>query len=95
MLNNICLCLSMKNIRDVCLELFKNENIKRDIRLVVQPLAAFIYNELYVYIWIICVYHIFIILIILSILYVILFSPIKRGGEYNVHSVYTNADMFK
>jgi hypothetical protein len=85
----------MKNIRDVCLELFKNEDIKRDIRLVVQPLAAFIYNELYVYIWIICVYHIFIILIILSILYVILFSPIKPGVEYNVHSVYTDADMFK
>ena len=67
---------SMKNIRDVCLELFKNEDIKRDIKLIVQPLAAFIYNELYVYIWLICVYHIFIILIILAILYVVMFMHI-------------------
>ena len=86
----------MKNIRDVCLDLFKNEDIKRDIRLVIQPLAAFIYNELYVYIWIICVYHIFIIMIILAILYVVLFSTtIKRVGEYNIQSIYTNADVFK
>ena len=71
----------MKNIRDVCLDLFKNEDIKRDIRLVIQPLSAFIYNELYVYIWFICVYHIFIILVVLAILYVVLFTPIKRVNE--------------
>ena len=71
----------MKNIRDVCLELFKNEDIKRDIRLVIQPLAAFIYNELYLYIWFICLYHIFIILVVLAILYVVLFTPIKRVNE--------------
>jgi hypothetical protein len=71
----------MKNIRDVCLELFKNEDIKRDIRLVIQPLAAFIYNELYLYIWFICLYHIFIILVVLAILYVVLFTPIKHVNE--------------
>ena len=71
----------MKNIRDVCLDLFKNEDIKRDIRLVVQPLSAFVYNELYVYIWFICLYHIVIILIVLAILYVVLFTPLKRINE--------------
>lgn len=71
----------MKNIRDVCLELFKNEDIKRDIRLVVQPLSAFVYNELYVYIWFICLYHIVIILIVLAILYVVLFTPLKHATE--------------
>ena len=71
----------MKNIRDVCLDLFKNEDIKRDIRLVVQPLSAFVYNELYVYIWFICLYHIVIILIVLAILYVVLFTPLKRATE--------------
>jgi hypothetical protein len=71
----------MKNIRDVCLDLFKNEDIKRDIRLVIQPLSAFVYNELYVYIWFICLYHIFIILIVLAILYVVLFTPLKRINE--------------
>ena len=68
----------MKNIRDVCLDLFNNEDIKRDIRVIIQPLAAFIYNELYVYIWFICVYHIFVILVVLAILYVVL---IKRSTE--------------
>jgi len=71
----------MKNIRDVCLDLFKNEDIKRDIRLVIQPLSAFVYNELYLYIWFICLYHIFIILIVLAILYVVLFTPLKRINE--------------
>lgn len=68
----------MKGIRDVCVDLFKNEDIKRDVKLLIQPVAAFIYDELYIYIWFICLYHIFIILIVLAILYVVIFTPIKR-----------------
>ena len=68
----------MKSIRDVCVDLFKNEDIKRDVKLLIQPVAAFIYDELYIYIWFICLYHIFIILIVLAILYVVIFAPLKR-----------------
>jgi hypothetical protein len=71
----------MKNIRDVCVDLFKNEDIKRDVKVVIQPLAAFIYDELYVYIWFVCLYHMFIVLIVLAILYVVLFIPNKRVVE--------------
>jgi hypothetical protein len=75
----------MKNIRDVCIDLFRNEDIKRDIKLLIKPLSAFIYDELYVYIWFICLYHIFIIFIVLAILYIVLFTPInkQRGLHYN------------
>lgn len=68
----------MKSIRDVCVDLFKNEDIKRDVKLLIKPIAAFIYDELYIYIWFICLYHIFIILIVLAILYVVIFAPLKR-----------------
>ena len=67
----------MKGIRDVCVDLFKNEDIKRDVKLLIQPVAAFIYDELYIYIWFICLYHIFIILIVLAILYMVIFTPLK------------------
>ena len=52
----------MKNIRDTCIEFFKNEDIKRDI----------VYNEIYIYIWFICIYIIFITFIILANLFILL-----------------------
>lgn len=62
----------MKSIRDTCLEFFKNEDIKRDVRDVVRPIFTMIYNEIYVYIWLICIYHVFFILIILANFYLLL-----------------------
>lgn len=61
----------MKNIRDTCIEFFKNEDIKRDVKDMFKPIASFIYDEIYIYIWIICIYNIFFILIVLAILYLI------------------------
>jgi len=62
----------MKSIRDTCLEFFKNEDIKRDVKEMVRPIFTMIYNEIYVYIWLICIYHVFFIFIILANFYLLL-----------------------
>lgn len=61
-----------KNIRDTCIEFFKNEDIKRDVKEVIKPIVLIIYNELYVYIWFICIYNVFLIFIVLAILYLLI-----------------------
>jgi hypothetical protein len=58
----------MKSIRDTCIEFFKNEDIRKDVKEILRPIAIIIYNELYVYIWMLCFYNLFLILIILVIL---------------------------
>ena len=65
----------MKNIRDTCSDYLKKEAIKRDVRAVIQPIGILIYNELYVYLMFICIYHVFIALILLTILYILLRKP--------------------
>lgn len=71
----------MKSFRDTCLEFFKNEDIKRDVKEVVRPIFTMIYNEVYVYIWLICIYHVFFILIILANVY-LLANLIKKQNIY-------------
>ena len=62
----------MKSIRDTCIDFFKGEEIKKDIKEIIHPVVDIIYNEIYIYIWLICVYHIFLICIILANLYLLL-----------------------
>lgn len=56
----------MKSIRDTCIDFFKNEDIKRDVREVIRPIGTMVYNEIYIYLWLICIYHVFFIFIILA-----------------------------
>jgi len=56
----------MKNIRESCIELFKNEDIKRDVKAMLKPLGAMLYNEMYIYMWVLCFYHVFFIFIVLA-----------------------------
>jgi hypothetical protein len=62
----------MKSIRDTCIELFQNEDIKKDIKCIIRPVGELIYNQIYVYVWIICAYHVFFVLIGLANLYLLL-----------------------
>jgi hypothetical protein len=50
----------------------QNENIKNNISEILKLVNETIYNELNVYIWIICFYNIFLALIILANLYLVL-----------------------
>jgi hypothetical protein len=63
----------MKNIRETFKHFFQNEDIKTDIReLLMKPVFNMIYNEIYLYLWIIALYNIFFVFIILAILFILL-----------------------
>ena len=57
----------MKRWKDMCIDFFKNEDTKKDVRDMINPIFTMIYNEIYVYIWIIAIYNIFFVFIILAI----------------------------
>jgi len=61
-----------KNIKKSCIDFFQNEDIKLYVREIMKPIVDIIYNEIYVYIWIICIYNIFLFLVILAIFFLIL-----------------------
>jgi hypothetical protein len=62
----------MKNIKDSCIEFLNNANTLKEIKDILKPLTNSIYNELYIYIWIICFYSIIMFLLILANLYVLM-----------------------
>lgn len=62
----------MKNIRDTCIEFFQNEDIRKDVREMMKPIVHIIYNEIYVYIWFICIYNVFLIFLVLANLILLL-----------------------
>jgi hypothetical protein len=72
----------MKNIRDTCIDFFKNEDTRRDIKDVMKPLVQFIYNEIYIYLWMICIYHVFFIFIVLVNLFLLLQLIRKTNKHY-------------
>ena len=72
----------MKNIRDTCIDFFKNEDTRRDIKDVMKPLVQFIYNEIYIYLWMICIYHVFFIFIVLVNLFLLLQLVRKTSKHY-------------
>lgn len=65
----------MSLLRDQCILLFQNEDIKRDVQCLLKSLISIIYNEIYPYLVLICIYSVFILLLILGILYLL----IRRG----------------
>jgi hypothetical protein len=63
----------MKQLIDTCIEYLKTDESKRYLKdVIVQPVCNIIYNEIYVYLWLICVYHVFLIFIILANLFLLL-----------------------
>jgi hypothetical protein len=63
----------MKNIlKNTCIEFFKREEFRRDLREMMGPVFDMIYNELYLYIWIIAVYNVFLFCGVLGLFIVIL-----------------------
>jgi hypothetical protein len=62
----------MQNIKEKCIQFFHNEDTRKDITELLSPLVNIIYNELYVYIWVICFYSIFLFILILVNLYLLL-----------------------
>jgi len=48
--------LNMKSIRDSCIELLESEDTRKNLKEFVKPISNMIYNELYPYIWLLCIY---------------------------------------
>jgi hypothetical protein len=60
-------------------EWLKNEDIQRNFRKAGSTVATAIYNELYVYIWFICIYNIFLLVVVVINLYLLI--RLWRGGQ--------------
>jgi hypothetical protein len=75
----------MKNIRDTCIDFFKNEDIRKDVKDMLKPFAQIMYNELYLYIWVICFYNVFLIFIVLVNLFLLL-KMIRKSNIIQITS---------
>ena len=62
----------MKNIRDTCIEFFQNEDIRTNVREIIKPIATIVYNETYIYIWLLCFYSVFLLVIGLANLFLLI-----------------------
>lgn len=62
----------MKNLKETCIDFFNDENIKKDVKEMMKPIFSMIYNEVYLYIWIIAFYNIFVFCIILIMFFILL-----------------------
>jgi len=72
----------MKNIWENCLQYFETEEAKRNVKsCVLVPLGNIVYQEFYLYVWIICFYHIFLILMVFGILLLLI-----RGNHFYISS---------
>jgi hypothetical protein len=59
----------MKSLKDRCVDFFKDKDIRNDMKELITPVFDMIYNDMYVYIWLICIYNIFLIILIIINLY--------------------------
>jgi hypothetical protein len=62
----------MKNLRDTCIDFFKDERLNQDVKEMIKPIFHMIYNEIYIYIWIIAFYNLFAIILIISIFVILI-----------------------
>jgi len=63
----------MTSLWNSCLEFIKTDNAKKNIKeSIVVPISTIVYNEMYIYVWLICFYHVFLIFIILANLFLVL-----------------------
>lgn len=63
--------------------IMENEDIKRMLNETVKHIVDVVYNEIYIYIWFICLYNVFLIFIVLANLYLLL----KLLNNVKIHSI--------
>jgi len=62
----------MKNIKETCINFLSNEETKKEIIDFLRPITTTIYNELYIYVWIICFFSVALFIVILANLFLLL-----------------------
>ena len=63
-------------MKETFLDLFQKDDIKRCITEIVKPVVNIVYNEIYPYLWFICLYNV--ILIFISLANLILLSRLYK-----------------
>jgi hypothetical protein len=64
---------TMEPLWDSCINYMKTDDARRQLReSVIVPMGDILYNEMYFYVWFICLYHVFLIIIILANLFLLL-----------------------
>ena len=72
----------MTSIKDSIIHFMQSEDIKRDLYSIIQPIYSNIYNEMYPYIWFICIYMVILTFIILANLILLVQVLNTLGGFY-------------
>ena len=72
----------MKNLRDTFKQFLENEDIKNDVKeMMMKPIFSMIYNEMYIYIWLIAFYNLFIMILVLAVFFILC----KLLRSYEIH----------
>jgi hypothetical protein len=74
--------MSFKTLRDTCIEYLNKSNIKQDLKEIAKPVMEMIYNEIYIYLLLICVYNVVFIFIVLAN-FILLLKLLKN---HNMHT---------
>ena len=75
----------MKSLRESIVDFIHSEDLKKNIYTVIQPIYNNLYNELYPYLWFICIYMVILTLIILANL-VLLIRVLNHLGSFYISS---------
>ena len=74
-----------KTIWETCIDFIKAEDNRRNLKeKIMNPMGEMFYNEIYIYIWLICFYHVFLIFTVLANLLLLLWILQNRPdlGKY-------------
>ena len=64
---------------DACLTYLKTDESRRYLKEnIIHPVGQVIYNEWYIYLWLICIYHVFLIFLVLANLIILLTFLAKK-----------------
>lgn len=74
----------MYNYREQFIDFFKDENIRSDLRELFKPFLNTIYNEMYTYILLFCIYNILLFVIILAIFYILINHILVKKQTLNI-----------
>jgi hypothetical protein len=62
----------IKSTREILGEFLKTEEAKLYVKDMLSPFVKVVYNEIYPYIWMICLYHVFLIFMVILNLYILI-----------------------
>jgi len=69
---------------------FLDENIQQSIKKGLKSMTQIIYNEMYVYVWFICIYHVLLVIIVLTNLVLLAKMMLRTQTPFSIHSFPTS-----